>query len=153
MLLRGLSAAVGPAVSSDGSFVLVSERYASRITRFWTSGPRMSMAEIFLNVQGNPSKIKRSPVGNFWVAVSFQYLQPRVNVPQGVEVNVLGTVLQTLNFQGEYFNTSVNVVQEQINGALHVGSHWLILLVFTASEIIHQAWPGPEGVQGAPLLL
>lgn len=122
VLLRGLATAVGPAVSLDGSFVVVSELRAQRIQRFWLRGPRANTAEIFLNVQGNPNKIKRNPFGDFWVALNYQYRQPVVvNVPQGVNFNALGTVLQTVGFGTQYVNTTIQVVQEQ-GRALYVGS-------------------------------
>ncbi|KAM7467494.1 hypothetical protein LguiB_015056 [Lonicera macranthoides] len=122
VLLRGLATAVGPAVSLDSSFLVVSELRAQRIQRFWLRGPRANTAEIFLNVQGNPNKIKRNPFGEFWVALNYQYRQPVVvNVPQGVKFNALGTMLQTVDFGTQYVNTTIQVVQEQ-GGALYVGS-------------------------------
>lgn len=122
VLLRELSAPVGPAVSYDSTFVLVSEYATKRILRYWLVGPKANSAGVFLNLPGNPSKIKRDNLGNFWVAVNIMNTVSSIFVtPQGFRFNFLGLVLQQKNLDAQYYNTSFSVVQEQ-NGALYIGS-------------------------------
>lgn len=94
VLLRGLSGAVGTQVSSYGTFVLVSEFIAKRIQRYWLKGPKANTAEVFMTFQGNPNKIKRNLLGEFWVALNTQRNQPTpVIAPIGLRINAFGTVL------------------------------------------------------------
>ena len=75
VLLRGLGGAGGVAISSNASFVLVTEFISKRIQKFWLSGPKAFTSQVILTLQGRPDNIKRTPVGdNFWVAVSTQNL-------------------------------------------------------------------------------
>jgi sugar lactone lactonase YvrE len=71
VLLRGLQFANGVALSGDGSFLLVVETGAYRVTRYWLSGPRRGSAEPFLeNLPGLPDNITYSrPRGVFWLAL------------------------------------------------------------------------------------
>lgn len=49
----------------------MSELFAKRIIRFWVIGHRRGTNEVLLNLPGrNPNKIKRTPLGDFWVAVN-----------------------------------------------------------------------------------
>ncbi|GMQ11131.1 hypothetical protein CsSME_00053888 [Camellia sinensis var. sinensis] len=50
VLLRGLSRPSGVAVSSDRSFVLVSENSANRILKYWLRGPKANTAEILISL-------------------------------------------------------------------------------------------------------
>ncbi|CAH1417514.1 unnamed protein product [Lactuca virosa] len=123
VLLSGVSGGGGPAVSSDGTFVLVPEFLGKRILKYWLVGPKANTAEVLLNVVGNPNQIKRAgKLGEFWVAVSVGYvpLMPLIK-PQGVRFNSNGVVLQTISFAREFFNRSISLVQEQ-DGKLYVGS-------------------------------
>ncbi|KAM7475419.1 hypothetical protein LguiB_022662 [Lonicera macranthoides] len=118
VLLRGLNVAIGPAVSLDGSFVLVSEYTTKRVLRFWINGPNANTVEVFLNLPGNPSKVKRTILGDFWVAVNIINQQPTPSVfPQGIKFNAFKTVLQTMNFNAQY-PSSISVVQETSTEAL-----------------------------------
>jgi len=71
LLLSGLEFANGVAVAGDGSYVLVNETGAYRITRYWLAGPRRGKAETFLdNLPGLPDNITWSPSRRaFWVAL------------------------------------------------------------------------------------
>ncbi|XP_059639509.1 protein STRICTOSIDINE SYNTHASE-LIKE 12-like [Cornus florida] len=122
VLLRGLSGATGVAVSKDCAFVLVTELIASRVRRFWIKGPKANSAEVLLNLSGYPDNIKRTILGDFWVAVSIQKLQPMpTTIPTGQRINGLRMVLETVALDAEYGATSVSEVQEYA-GALYIGS-------------------------------
>ncbi|KAI8552843.1 hypothetical protein RHMOL_Rhmol06G0299800 [Rhododendron molle] len=123
VLLRGLAGAGGPAVSFDRSFVLVSEYVGKRIQKFWLTGDKANTAEILINLPGNPNKIKRSETeGEYWVALNVISQQPILfTAPQGLRINGLGMLLETLPLVTGYFNASIAVVQEH-NSALYIGS-------------------------------
>ncbi|XP_027083436.1 protein STRICTOSIDINE SYNTHASE-LIKE 11-like [Coffea arabica] len=99
----GLSVPAGPAFSHDGSFVLFSEFSDKRIIKYRLME---DTTEVFLNLTGNPIKIKRTPTcGEYWVAANNIVSQPK-------------------NLQGQFNNTLVNALQEyDVNaGKLYVGS-------------------------------
>ncbi|KAK1433658.1 hypothetical protein QVD17_10572 [Tagetes erecta] len=123
VLLSGLLGGGGPAVSKDGTFVLVPELVAGRISKYWLVGPKANKAEVLLNTVGNPNKIKQAEkIGEFWVAVSIGFQPPRALItPQGLRINSNGDVLQTVSFATQYFNKTVSLVQEH-DGKLYVGS-------------------------------
>ncbi|XP_076888870.1 protein STRICTOSIDINE SYNTHASE-LIKE 12-like [Bidens hawaiensis] len=58
VVLSGLSGGGGPAVSADGTFVLVPEINARRISKYWLAGPKANQLELLINTTGNPNKIK-----------------------------------------------------------------------------------------------
>jgi sugar lactone lactonase YvrE len=76
LLLGGLEFANGVAVAGDGSYVLVNETGAYRVTRYWLTGPRRGTAEPFFeNLPGLPDNVTWSPSRQaFWVAL----FSPRV---------------------------------------------------------------------------
>nr|XP_043616318.1 protein STRICTOSIDINE SYNTHASE-LIKE 11-like [Erigeron canadensis] len=122
-LLSGLFGGGGPAVSKDGTFVLVAELLRKRISKYWLVGSKANTAEVLLDLDGNPNKIKRAErKGEFWVAVSVGN-QPRAPlvVPRGIRINSDGVVLQTVSFATQFFNKSISIVQER-DGKLYVGS-------------------------------
>ncbi|XP_076902072.1 protein STRICTOSIDINE SYNTHASE-LIKE 12-like, partial [Bidens hawaiensis] len=125
VLLSGLPGGGGPAVSHDGTFVVVPELTGNRVLKYWFVGPKANQVEVLLDNIGNPNKIKRGETfGEFWAAHSDGFL-PRLPLvtPQGVRFNSNGDVLQIVSFSNEYFNTSISLVQEQ-NGKLYVGSYF-----------------------------
>ena len=69
-LLGGLYFANGVALSPDGSFVLVNETGAYRVTRYWLDGPRAGLSDTFLdNLPGFPDGISSNGKDTFWVAL------------------------------------------------------------------------------------
>lgn len=122
VLLRNLSGPTGVAISSDGSFVLVSESIGQRILKYYLQGSRASTTEVIVTFQGNPDNIKRNLLGDFWVAVNIQRQGPAPTmVPTGQRINASGTVLQIVNFAAQYNSTLISEVQEQF-GRLFIGS-------------------------------
>ena len=71
LLLGGLQFANGVAVSGDGSYLLVNETAAYRVTRYWLAGPKKGTSEAFAeNLPGLPDNITFSRTrGVFWVAL------------------------------------------------------------------------------------
>ncbi|KAL4584169.1 hypothetical protein LXL04_008761 [Taraxacum kok-saghyz] len=125
VLLSGLSGGGGPAISKNRTFVLVPELTGKRILKYWLVGPKANTAELFLNIGGNPNKIKRAGrFGEFWVAVSTGFIPPApLIVSQGIRFNSNGVVLQTVSFAKEFVNKTISLVQEN-NGKLYVGSRF-----------------------------
>ncbi|WP_046727815.1 SMP-30/gluconolactonase/LRE family protein [Streptomyces humi] len=65
----GLQFANGLAVSGDGTFLIVAETGAYRLTRYWLTGPRAGRAEFFAELPGMPDNMWRD--GDLtWVALA-----------------------------------------------------------------------------------
>jgi sugar lactone lactonase YvrE len=74
VLLDSLYFANGVALGPDGSFVLVVETLAYRITRLWLKGPKKGKKDFFIeNLPGLPDNITYNGKDEFWVAL----LSPR----------------------------------------------------------------------------
>ncbi|MFF7986195.1 SMP-30/gluconolactonase/LRE family protein [Streptomyces sp. NPDC007901] len=56
---EGLQFANGLAVSGDGTFLIVAETGAYRLTRYWLTGPRAGRAEFFAELPGMPDNLWR----------------------------------------------------------------------------------------------
>ncbi|CAH8359455.1 unnamed protein product [Eruca vesicaria subsp. sativa] len=121
VLLEGLSGSAGCAVSSDGSFVLVSQFTKSNIKRYWIKGPKAGSSEDFTNAVSNPDNIKRiGSTGNFWVA-SVVNTATGVTNPSAVKVNSNGKVLQKISLKDKFGDTLVSEVNES-QGKLYIGT-------------------------------
>ncbi|KAK1268514.1 Strictosidine synthase 1 [Acorus gramineus] len=70
VLLRALAFGNGVALSKDNSYVLITETTRSRILRYWLRGPKSDTSDVFLDVPQYPDNIKRTPKGEFWVAIN-----------------------------------------------------------------------------------
>ncbi|MFD7434026.1 SMP-30/gluconolactonase/LRE family protein [Streptomyces sp. NPDC059861] len=72
VLLEDLQFANGLTVSRDGSFLVVAETSACRLTRYWLTGPRAGQHEPFAeDLPGMPDNIWRGGLdGPFWVALA-----------------------------------------------------------------------------------
>ncbi len=71
VVLDRLQFANGVAVSGDGTYVVVAEMGAYRLTRYWLAGPRRGTAEpLAENLPGLPDNVTWSPARRaFWVAL------------------------------------------------------------------------------------
>jgi sugar lactone lactonase YvrE len=70
VVLDGLHFANGVALAPDGSFLLVTETQAYRITRLWLEGPRAGTSEIFVaSLPGMPDNIRSNGRDTFWLAL------------------------------------------------------------------------------------
>ncbi|MBT2420248.1 strictosidine synthase family protein [Streptomyces sp. ISL-22] len=78
VLLDGLQFANGLAASADGSFLVVAETSAYRLTRYWLTGPRAGQSEPFAeNLPGMPDNLWRgTPDGPIWVALAGPRVPP-----------------------------------------------------------------------------
>ncbi|CAK9147870.1 unnamed protein product [Ilex paraguariensis] len=115
--------AVGTAASGDGTFALVSEFIGKRIQKYWLEGPKANIAETFMTFDGNPNKIKRNPLGDFWVAVNYQtYDSTPVAAPVGLRIITSGKVIETVDLSDEY-NQRITTVQQQL-GSLYIGTRF-----------------------------
>ncbi|KAF8102705.1 hypothetical protein N665_0197s0065 [Sinapis alba] len=121
VLMEGLSGGAGCAVSSDGSFVLVSEFIKSNIKRYWITGPKAGTIEDVTSSVSNPDNIRRiGSTGNFWVAsVKNKVIMP--TDPSAVKIDSSGKVLQTIFLKNEFGNTLVSEANE-LDGKLYIGT-------------------------------
>ncbi|MFH0517943.1 SMP-30/gluconolactonase/LRE family protein [Streptomyces sp. M41] len=78
VLLEGLQFANGLTASADGSFLVVAETSAYRLTRYWLTGPRAGRSEPFVeNLPGMPDNIWRgTPDGPIRVALAGPRVPP-----------------------------------------------------------------------------
>ncbi|KAL1216809.1 Protein STRICTOSIDINE SYNTHASE-LIKE 11 [Cardamine amara subsp. amara] len=121
VLMEGLSGSAGCAVSSDGSFVLVSQFTKSNIKRYWIKGPKAGSSEDFTNSVSNPDNIKRiGSSGNFWVASVVNSATGPTN-PSAVKVSSCGKVLLTIPLKDKFGDTLVSEVNE-FKGQLNIGT-------------------------------
>jgi sugar lactone lactonase YvrE len=68
-----LSFANGLALSSDESYLIVSDLGHNSICRIWLKGPKQGQKEtIFENLPGFPDNIQRASDGGFWIALASQ---------------------------------------------------------------------------------
>ncbi|WP_317441772.1 SMP-30/gluconolactonase/LRE family protein [Streptomyces collinus] len=77
ILLDGLQFANGLAPSADGSFLVIAETGACRLTRYHLTGPRAGRAEPFAELPGMPDNLWREgPEGPVWVALAGPRVPP-----------------------------------------------------------------------------
>lgn len=115
MLLRNLARPGGVAVSEDGSFVLVSETTGQRIIKYYVKGTRANTSATLITFQGIPGNIKRTLLGDFWVAVNLErHPSVQTTVPTGQKINASGTILRTVNLEAQHNTTVISEVQERL---------------------------------------
>ncbi|CAN7064696.1 unnamed protein product [Brassica oleracea var. botrytis] len=121
VLMEGISGGAGCAVSSDGSFVLVTEFIKSNIKKYWITGPKAGSTEDFTSSVSNPDNIKRiGATGNFWVAsVKNKVVVP--TDPSAVKIDYSGKVLQTISLKNEFGDTLLSEANE-LDGKLYIGT-------------------------------
>ncbi|CAK9147873.1 unnamed protein product [Ilex paraguariensis] len=122
VLMGGISGSTGVALSVDSTFIALSEFLNDRILKFHLKGLKANTAEVLLNINKNPNKIKKTKLGDFWVAEDIleEGLTP-VTKPQGIRFNAFGEVLETKDFSAQYDPASLHTIKEY-NGALYTGS-------------------------------
>ncbi|XP_006345201.1 protein STRICTOSIDINE SYNTHASE-LIKE 11-like [Solanum tuberosum] len=120
LLLSGLSGPIGVALSKDNSYVLITESIAQRIRRFWLKGAKANSSDVFANVDGIPDNIKRTVLGDFWVAIS--NTKQRTTFSLGQRINRFGKVVETCNFTAQYKSPNGITEVQEYKGKLYVGS-------------------------------
>jgi sugar lactone lactonase YvrE len=84
VVLDGLYAANGVALSPDESFVLVGEMTAYRVVRYWLSGPKQGQTDIFIeNLPGFPDSIRFNGQDIYWLTL----LAPRSSFKEFLQAN------------------------------------------------------------------
>lgn len=69
VLLNNMALPNGAALGKDGSFLLIAESGTCRIVKFWLKTEKAGTSEVILHLPGFPDNIRRSPSGDFWVAI------------------------------------------------------------------------------------
>lgn len=123
LLMEGLSSPAGCAVSSDGSFVLVSQFTKNNIKKYWIKGPKAGSSENFTNSIVKPDNIRRIGYsGNFWVAsMGEKTKRSAPNNSSAVKVNTNGTVIKTIPLMDKIGKNLLTEVNE-FNGSLYIGT-------------------------------
>ncbi|KAF4369811.1 hypothetical protein F8388_019691 [Cannabis sativa] len=121
VLLRGLAGAAGVAISSNASFVLVTEFITKRIQKLWLTGPLAFTSTVIKEFEGRPDNIKKTQIGDyFWVAVST--MSPiGITISSAVKIDGNGVVLQTIPLDRYYFNTAISEFNQR-GSNFYVGS-------------------------------
>nr|KAJ0214475.1 hypothetical protein LSAT_V11C400201720 [Lactuca sativa] len=125
VLMSNLGDCGGPAVSIDGTFVLVPDNFNSRVLKYWLVGPKADTNEVLMNLPGKTNRIKRGETpGEFWVAASrwIDVKEGKMFASAGMRFNSDGVVLETIDFFAQYTDNQASVVQEK-DGKLYVGSY------------------------------
>ncbi|KAM7276271.1 hypothetical protein ACFE04_018137 [Oxalis oulophora] len=69
VLLNYLAFPNGVLLSEDGNFILVVESLKLRVLKYWIKTEKVGTVEVFVQLQGVPDNIHRSPRGGYWVAL------------------------------------------------------------------------------------
>ena len=84
VLLDGLHFANGVALSPDEAFVLVTETWGYRISRYWLSGPKKGQTDLFFeNLPAKPDNISFNGRDTYWLAL----FEPRVPEQERLQAN------------------------------------------------------------------
>ena len=115
LLLDNLYFANGVALSNDESFLVVNETAASRVRRYWLTGPNAGHSGVFAYVNQNsswyPDNITHNDQFLFWVAT--------INGPVlGLDEN--GQIIYRLNFNSNLLTENTSAIQ--YNDTLYLGS-------------------------------
>ena len=114
LLLDSLYFANGVSISNDESFLLVNETAASRVLRFWLTGPNAGQSDVFAYINQNswlPDNITCNDQSLFWVATIYGPVL-------GLDEN--GQIIYQLNFNSNLLNENTSAIQ--YNDTLYLGS-------------------------------
>ncbi|GAA0151340.1 hypothetical protein LIER_10079 [Lithospermum erythrorhizon] len=81
---------------------------------------RSNTLQIFKNFEGNLDSIRRTQLGDFWMAVNVM-MEPSMLVTLGQRVSELGTIVVIVNLT-EVYNTSIVTQVYEYLGSLYIGS-------------------------------
>ena len=123
IVMEGLFRSTGCAVSSNGSFVLVSQLAGHDIKRYWIKGPKAGSSEDFNILINSPESIRRiGSTEKFWVvsAMSYSY---GVN-QSAVVLDSNGRESRDLQGVSIWEENGDNLVSEvnESNGSLYIGT-------------------------------
>jgi hypothetical protein len=114
LLLDSLYFANGVSISNDESFLLVNETAASRVLRYWLTGPNAGQSDVFAYINQNswlPDNITCNDQSLFWVATIYGPVL-------GLDEN--GQIIYQLNFNSNLLNENTSAIQ--YNDTLYLGS-------------------------------
>ena len=114
LLLDSLYFANGVSISNDESFLLVNETAASRVLRYWLTGPNAGQSGVFAYINQNswlPDNITCNDQSLFWVATIYGPVL-------GLDEN--GQIIYQLNFNSNLLNENTSAIQ--YNDTLYLGS-------------------------------
>jgi sugar lactone lactonase YvrE len=114
LLLDSLYFANGVSISNDESFLLVNETAASRVLRYWLTGPNAGQSDVFTYINQNswlPDNITCNDQSLFWVATIYGPVL-------GLDEN--GQIIYQLNFNSNLLNENTSAIQ--YNDTLYLGS-------------------------------
>jgi sugar lactone lactonase YvrE len=114
LLLDSLYFANGVSISNDESFLLVNETAASRVLRYWLTGPNVGQSGVFAYINQNswlPDNITCNDQSLFWVATIYGPVL-------GLDEN--GQIIYQLNFNSNLLNENTSAIQ--YNDTLYLGS-------------------------------
>ena len=114
LLLDSLYFANGVSISNDESFLLVNETAASRVRRYWLTGPNAGQSGVFAYINQNswlPDNITCNDQSVFWVATIYGPVL-------GLDEN--GQIIYQLNFNSNLLNENTSAIQ--YNDTLYLGS-------------------------------
>jgi sugar lactone lactonase YvrE len=114
LLLDNLYFANGVSISNDESFLLVNETAASRVRRYWLTGPNAGQSDVFAYINQNswlPDNITCNDQSLFWVATIYGPVL-------GLDEN--GQIIYQLNFNSNLLNENTSAIQ--YNDTLYLGS-------------------------------
>ena len=106
LLLDNLYFANGVALSNDESFLLVNETAASRVRRYWLTGPNAGQSGVFAYINQNsdwlPDNITHNDQSLFWVSTIYGPLL-------GLDEN--GQIIYRLNFNSNLLTENTSAIQ------------------------------------------
>ena len=115
LLLDNLYFANGVALSNDESFLLVNETAASRVRRYWLTGPNAGQSGVFAYINQNsswlPDNITHNDQSLFWVATIYGPVL-------GLDEN--GQIIYQLNFNSNLLTENTSAIQ--YNDTLYLGT-------------------------------
>ena len=114
LLLDSLYFANGVSISNDESFLLVNETAASRVLRYWLTGPNAGQSSVFAYINQNswlPDNITCNDQSLFWVATIYGPVL-------GLDEN--GQIIYQLNFNSNLLNENTSAIQ--YDDTLYLGS-------------------------------
>ncbi|EXC25147.1 hypothetical protein L484_004319 [Morus notabilis] len=81
------------------------------------TGPKAFTSEVLITFQGRPINIKRTSLGEFWVAVNIQTQNASsgtiTNIPTGIKINSTGNILRTVDLSQFYGDTNISDFQQR----------------------------------------
>ena len=106
LLLDNLYFANGVALSNDESFLLVNETAASRVRRYWLTGPNAGQSGVFAYINQNsdwlPDNITHNDQSLFWVSTIYGPVL-------GLDEN--GQIIYRLNFNSNLLTENTSAIQ------------------------------------------